>query len=538
MSGSAIFRVQIAFGSMASSAPATTPQATPSFTATSFSSTSSTSHASMSSLNTTNEMSITTSTTSTSTIDPSSQKELTPASSEVVVEQEPKRRVQFQEEDSKVSSLGAYEALQLLRNNCFDAISRTAVLTLMKILTNILSFPENEKLRSIRLANAAFDRTVGKHPGGRAFLLSSGFVLNEESQCLELNTSMTLENRNLLIKALELLEKEANDLQIEPFERPVVVQPKQQSVDSNFDPFKPQITRMQIQPRGPSATEVLVENLKAKQEQILHGTAGAGTGTGTTASASASAACIPQRNTIVLLPQQKRQQQQHSQVLWESEEDSSSDSHLIISSIKARREEMEKSQNFRTQAMRELDELKRRKVFQQTVIRIQFPDRIVLQAIFHPNETIQAIIDHVKECLDPQVRHHQVDFYLYVTPPTERLIPEKTLSDSNLVPAALTYLSWTKAPPTPTDSTSTTSSSTSSITNAVGFYLDSKFLESQTGETLDYNYYPKPLALVIEESKKDPDEESKAAASSVVSLTTNTKPKSKTNGKKPAWLKI
>jgi hypothetical protein len=37
--------------------------------------------------------------------------------------------------------LSSYDALQLLRDSCFDSVSRTAVMTLMKIVTNVLSYP-------------------------------------------------------------------------------------------------------------------------------------------------------------------------------------------------------------------------------------------------------------------------------------------------------------------------------------------------------------------------------------------------------------
>lgn len=67
----------------------------------------------------------------------------------------------------------------------------------------------------------------------------------------------------------------------------------------------------------------------------------------------------------------------------------------------------------------------------------------MLQATFHPNETIRAVMDHVASCLrDAAVAHA---FHLYVTPPMQKLQPEKTLAELNLVPAALTYLSWTNA---------------------------------------------------------------------------------------------
>lgn len=37
--------------------------------------------------------------------------------------------------------LSSYDALQLLRDNTFDATAKGAISTLMKIITNILSFP-------------------------------------------------------------------------------------------------------------------------------------------------------------------------------------------------------------------------------------------------------------------------------------------------------------------------------------------------------------------------------------------------------------
>ena len=69
----------------------------------------------------------------------------------------------------------------------------------------------------------------------------------------------------------------------------------------------------------------------------------------------------------------------------------------------------------------------------------------VMQATFHPSETIQDVMDHVTECLTDQFRASK--FYLYVTPPTQKLATSKTLIELNLVPAALTYLSWVEAPP-------------------------------------------------------------------------------------------
>ncbi|POM78700.1 Hypothetical protein PHPALM_3744 [Phytophthora palmivora] len=320
--------------------------------------------------------------------------------------------------DAEATVISSYDALQLLRDNNFDAVSRTAITTLMKIVTNILSNLENEKMRSIRLSNAAFHRSVGQVKGGLEFLRSVGFTVVPETQMLVLNQSPN--DESVLQEGLRLLSIEADDLNISPDKRPVV---REKTADPNFDVFKSQITRVQMQPRGPSTTEVLVDALRSKQDQLVGHEK-------------------PPRNTTVVLD--GRRSSGRIDAADTPTEIDRSDAQLLISSLKARREEMEKTKNFRTHAMRELDELKRKRVFQTALIRVQFPDRAVMQSYFHPNETIQDVMDHVTECLADQYKTSK--FYLYVTPPTQKLAATKTLAELNLVPAALTYLSWVEAP--------------------------------------------------------------------------------------------
>ena len=52
----------------------------------------------------------------------------------------------------------------------------TAVSTLEKILTNIISHPMEEKYRRVKKQNAAFQRRLGGKPGGDAAMLAAGFV--------------------------------------------------------------------------------------------------------------------------------------------------------------------------------------------------------------------------------------------------------------------------------------------------------------------------------------------------------------------------
>ncbi|RLN63946.1 hypothetical protein BBJ28_00017039 [Nothophytophthora sp. Chile5] len=229
--------------------------------------------------------------------------------------------IAFEEGKVEAPRMNSHSALQLLRDSSFDAVSRGAITTLMKIVTNILSHPDNEKLRSIRLSNAAFNRSVGQVKGGLEFLQSVGFVVVHETQILTLRSVQDCKQK--LEEGLRLLYIEADDLSIARETRPVVVEEK--PADPSFDVFKTQITRMQVR-----------------------------------------------------------------------------------------------------------------------------------SAAFHPSETIQDVMNHVKECLASAYADHP--FFLYVTPPTQKLAAEKTLADLNLVPAALTYLSWLEVPPQPEQA-------------AVGFYF-------------------------------------------------------------------
>jgi hypothetical protein len=63
----------------------------------------------------------------------------------------------------------------ILQSN-FDATSKDCLHALLKIIDNLLSRPNEPKVRSIRCANAAFDKKVGSVLGGYDFLFSIGFV--------------------------------------------------------------------------------------------------------------------------------------------------------------------------------------------------------------------------------------------------------------------------------------------------------------------------------------------------------------------------
>ena len=77
--------------------------------------------------------------------------------------------------------------------------------------------------------------------------------------------------------------------------------------------------------------------------------------------------------------------------------------------------------------------------YEQTVLRIIFPEKLVLQVLFHPYETISNVFDFIKSCLVDST----VDFYLLL-PPSQRLYSTNdSLSSLQLMPAATLTLKET-----------------------------------------------------------------------------------------------
>ncbi|CAL1284646.1 unnamed protein product [Larinioides sclopetarius] len=73
--------------------------------------------------------------------------------------------------------------------------------------------------------------------------------------------------------------------------------------------------------------------------------------------------------------------------------------------------------------------------YKKTVIRVYFPERLVLQAVFQTTETVQDVHDFVRNYLEDR----NLNFYLYITPPKEKLSPSKSLIETMLIPAAVIY---------------------------------------------------------------------------------------------------
>ncbi|XP_038218056.1 UBX domain-containing protein 6 [Zerene cesonia] len=106
-----------------------------------------------------------------------------------------------------------------------------------------------------------------------------------------------------------------------------------------------------------------------------------------------------------------------------------------------RAEAIERSQMLRTKAMREKDELREMRKYKFAIIRIRFPDGILLQGTFSVYERYLDIHDFLRENLE----HSDLPFVL-TTPTGQKLNLDensnKTLIDLRLVPTSVLNFAW------------------------------------------------------------------------------------------------
>lgn len=87
------------------------------------------------------------------------------------------------------------------------------------------------------------------------------------------------------------------------------------------------------------------------------------------------------------------------------------DARKILRDVKKRRFEMDNTM-LKTAALRNLEESKKQmrqlNRYKKAIIRIQFPDRTVLQGTFAPSDKVSEVMDFVREYLD----NKHLDFYV------------------------------------------------------------------------------------------------------------------------------
>lgn len=353
-------------------------------------------------------------------------------------------------------------ALQNILNSNFDTESKECLQTCLKIIDNILSRPHDQQVRTLKLNNPVVRKKILSKTGAIEFLFSigfeeksppsaDGFDFDRSSNRIEtkpevITMSPDREDSAVLIKIRNeisvILRKElmVDEKMIQPMPRVAESNSSSTTVQSNqlFDPFKSSSFNVQaatvgapnpnsIVPDGSSAkstTEKKLDILKQKQIQLEQ-----------------TFQSLQDRNIVAYLPGDTGPivtVTSTDDVIF----DSKGDGALIASQLKKRMEDKRKDDNgFTTKAMRDLEKMKKQKVYSHSQLKIFFPDGSRIEAKFLPNETIAAVRNVVKSTFLIQ---HQTnfDFDLYVSPPRKILLESKTLREEGLVPAAKLHISW------------------------------------------------------------------------------------------------
>jgi hypothetical protein len=359
------------------------------------------------------------------------------------------------------------EAVAIIFQNNFDEDSKVCIVTIMKLLDNLLHQPGNPKVRTIRLGNKAFSNRVGSRVGAIDFLQACGFQYENEQE-LELVLLPEEEHTKHLINARRLLMTRAiTDLgmssdALPPYRPPPTLTSSTSSTTnattgrSNADTATPAAAFNPYQGHrhdaksaavganlGPdsnyvSATESQLQSLQrqqatleAKLQQPLQDRAWIATLPVSALPATAAVSTVTASTSS--LPQQPQG--------GNSTTKAPSDGALLAQRAKRQHEERMQRENggMTTKAMRDLEKIKKQKVYTHCSLTIQFSDGCKLTGKFLPKETIATVIAAVNKCLLGQQSRN---FDLYVTPPRRLLPPKSTLTQEGLVPAAKIFVSW------------------------------------------------------------------------------------------------
>ena len=350
----------------------------------------------------------------------------------------------------KISPEEAWE--EILRSN-FDATTKDCLLVLLKLIDNLLSRPDEPKFRSIRCANAAFEKKVGMAKGGYEFLYSVGFLPKYPAfvsstlspEMLELISEN--ESREMLLRGRSILTQSAiTDLGMSEEELPAppntkstpvveALKPLQSSttiISGGFDIYKGHSYNIQSAAvgapdpygdKGMSTTERQLQNLQSKKEKLER-----------------EMQSIGDRGLVAY---NAGETPQIAASAGGDGGEGKSDGSLLAARMKRMEDERKKREEggFTTKAMRDLESMKKAKVYSHAQIRINFPDGKHLHAKFLPSENISSIRSVIKSACEPSLAV-SLDFDLYVAPPRRLLNDSKTLTEEELVPAAKIHISW------------------------------------------------------------------------------------------------
>lgn len=341
---------------------------------------------------------------------------------------------------------------QVLQSN-FDADSIVCCKTLLKILDNLIKEPTNPKVRTIKASNPTIQQKI-LQTQGLGVLQACGFSLGSGGTEITLPDSHTtsdhqqqlamIQQARTMICHVLIHELKVDAAELPPIPVPPPLAPPPTTL--SFDVYQPQrydgtsaaVGTNLGAPKGwKSHTELQLEALRQKQQQLEQTIAKNDRQWKAyrTASSSTTTTTVGTTNPVEM---------------------TTSDSALLAAQITKKQQERQvaETQGFTTKAMRDLEALKKSKVYSHAHLRIHFADGSVVAGNFGPKETCATVLAALQSevLVGPCAK---IPMELYMTPPRTVLDPTKTLQELQLVPAAKIFVKWMKSlQPPPNGSTS------------------------------------------------------------------------------------
>lgn len=359
------------------------------------------------------------------------------------------------------------QAVDTILQNNFDADTKACLITLMKVLDNVIQKPFDAKVRSIRLGNAAFSKKVASRKGGVEFLLACGFVretppppllskgaepleeflvLKDDDDSLmddqERQAKKEAYTKHIVTARRLLLTRAVKDLHLKAEELPAYKPPpppvasnanftSQGDPSATFDPFATQrydgmsaAVGAQLTPDGTyeSTTEKQLKTLQQKQKKLEQ----------------KMQTDLRDREWVASHPNSSGKP---TAILQSSNDTGSGKGDAGLIGAQFARQQAAKKQRedggFTTKSMRELEKLKKQKVYSHTQLALQFSDGTTLQGKFLPKENVGRVMEAMKECF---LVAPTGPMELYITPPRKTLPSKSKLQDEGLVPAAKVFV--------------------------------------------------------------------------------------------------
>jgi len=308
-----------------------------------------------------------------------------------------------------------------------------ALETLFKVVDNVLKEPSDVKKRRLKKRNEVFHRKVGRHNCAVQFLRAVGFDDGDDPDVGEDGRGALLfmpvayivrltDAHHSLADAARQAGLPAPALPHCPVFNPYA------SHRQGLDPTR--------QVKVPSAYSAEAErvaqeikdreaSLKAKVDQ---------------------AAPVPLRPSVFWAAAGRRLEEVVRETADVGEEEKG-DNAIVGSQLGSVKAALAGSQTFVSADKRRLETLSRKRVHETCILRVNCPDKSVLQVHFRSADRGEYVVSQIAPLLAPHIQ--ATAWYLYQSPPLKKLAAKETLTQAGFSPGANLYLGFDGDKPAP-----------------------------------------------------------------------------------------